>query len=134
MRVHVSQTTLKRVEKLDAPLRAEHNRGAFVLALHHGIPMPRGAATLAQMTVLSWPRVATDMDAWEREASAQQDRLIADSAEDRSTRETTVVTTVKPDPHRECERLYQQEKKDQVQVLKDYRDAGQQRVRKETMR
>jgi hypothetical protein len=113
MRVQVSQTTLKRLEKLDAPLRAEHNRGAFVLALHHGIPMPPGSATYAQRTVLSWPRIAADLDAWERESSKSQDALIASSAEDRYKPEAHVVIEDDTAARNaaENERLYQESRK-----------------------
>lgn len=36
--------------------------------------------------VMRVPRIATDLDAWEREASAHMDRLINDSFEDREDR------------------------------------------------
>lgn len=84
MAIRISKTLVREIDKLVAPIRAERNRGAYALALFHGIPMPPGTATLAQRTVMSWPPIATDLDDWEKQASAGQDALIAASAEDRS--------------------------------------------------
>lgn len=86
MALRVTQTTLKRLDKLDAPLRAERNRSAYVIALHGGTVCDetRNQFSHAQRTVLSWPPITTDLDAWESMAAAQQDALTASSAEDRA--------------------------------------------------
>ena len=85
----ISQTTLKRLDRLDEPLRAERQRAAYVIALHtgHVADSDRESFTKAQRTILSWPRIPSTPDEWadwERVASASQDRLVAASWEDRS--------------------------------------------------
>jgi hypothetical protein len=95
----VSQAVLRRLDKLDAPLREQRQRAAYIYALAHGIeslpPDTRARLTRAQRTILSWPHIATDRDAWESEASAHQDKIIEWSSEDREKPEP-VVTTVGP--------------------------------------
>ncbi len=95
--MRVSSTVLKRLDRLDAPLRAERQRAAYVIALHTGYiaEVERVNFTLAQRTVLSWPRILP-ADEFDRIASAAQDKLVAASWEDRSLPERPVVTG--PDP------------------------------------
>lgn len=112
MRARVSQAVWKRLDKLDAPIKARYLQGAYARALHHGVPMPPGAETRAQRTVLSWPRIATDLDAWERESSRSQNALIASSAEDRYKPEAVVIEDETAARNAaENERLYQEAKK-----------------------
>jgi hypothetical protein len=84
----VSQTTLKRLDRLDAPLRESRHRAAFVYALAHGIESLSASAqsqlTRGQRTILSWPLIATGTDAWEAQASTHQDVLMERSREDRT--------------------------------------------------
>jgi hypothetical protein len=82
VRARVSQSILKRIDKLDAPLREKRNIGEYALAMYHGKPMPPGTATRAQRTVLNWPPIL-GWNEWEAIASVSQDALIAASAEDR---------------------------------------------------
>lgn len=87
----ISQATLRRLARLDAPLRAERQRAGYVIALHAGYVAPGGAAqfTKAQRTILSWPHIPSSPDElaeWERRSAEQQDRLIAASHEDRELR------------------------------------------------
>jgi len=133
MAFRVPQATWKRLEKLDAPLRAEHNRGAFMLALHHGIPMPPGTATRAQTTVLSWPPIATDMDIWEKQATAGQDALVASSAEDRYKPEAVVIEDdTRARNAAENERLYQESRKAAAEGGLSLVRANEQRVTRTT--
>lgn len=89
----VSQTTLKRLDKLDAPLRERRQRSAFVYALVHGldaVPATARTFTRAQRTVLDWPRIAVDGEEWEAQAMAHQAKLIEASAEDRAVPDAVV--------------------------------------------
>lgn len=98
MRVRVSQATLKRVATLYAPLEARQNRAAFVIALQGGIVSggTQRQFTLAQRTILSWPRIEP-LEMWEARACEQQAALIAASAEDRGLltgRDPSVINTL----------------------------------------
>lgn len=89
MRPRVSQTTLNRIAKLDAPLREELNRAAYVIALYRGIDTVsadvRAKLTRAQRTILSWPALI-GVDEWEAIAVPIQQRLVDASWEDRAER------------------------------------------------
>lgn len=89
MRPRVSQTTLKRITKLDAPLREELNRAAYVIALYQGVgtlnEIERAKLTRAQRTVLAWPAILS-CDEWEAIAVPSQQELIDASYEDRAER------------------------------------------------
>lgn len=103
MRVRVSQTTLNRITKLDAPLRAERNRAAYVIAMYEGIDAvndsEREQFTRAQRTILSWPPI-TACDAWGAIAAASQDALVDASYEDRvdRARRDPEPAVIGPDP------------------------------------
>jgi hypothetical protein len=68
-------------------------------------------------------------DAWEAIASVQQDKLIADSYEDRVDRSERLVMNVESKDeaafrvHRESEVLYQQARREQPQAIRDYLNA-----------
>ena len=116
MRARVSQTTLKRVTKLDAPLREELNRAAYVIAMYQGIDAlndsQRAQFTRAQQTILSWPSII-GVDEWEAIAVSSQQNLVDSSYEDRADRSPT-VTTPEPDrqaEHQEAYRKYHEQTK-----------------------
>jgi hypothetical protein len=104
MRPRVTQATLKRITKLDAPLREQRNRAAYVIALYAGIDTvndsEREQFTRAQRTVLGWPPIL-DCDAWDAIAVPSQQKLIDASYEDREDRAKVhpePVVTSKDDP------------------------------------
>lgn len=99
MRARVSQTTLNRLAKLDAPLRTERQRAAYVIALYGGTvsETERQQFTRAQRTILSWPRIPT-MDEWETSAIVLQNKLVADSYEDREDRSKREPVVIGKDP------------------------------------
>jgi hypothetical protein len=74
------------------------------------------------------PRIM-GLDEWEALASVQQDALIAASHEDRADRGGQLVMYVESKDeaafraHRESEVLYQQERREQPQVIRDYLNA-----------
>lgn len=79
--------------------------------------------------VMQVPRILS-CDAWDALAAVQQDKLIADSAEDRyvDRTEPLVMKVESKDEaafraHRESEVLYQQERREQPQVIRDYLNA-----------
>jgi hypothetical protein len=69
------------------------------------------------------------VDEWEALASVQQDKLIEDSHEDRADRGERLVVNVESKDeaafrvHRESEVLYQQERREQSQAIRDYLNA-----------
>lgn len=127
----VSSATLKRLDRLDAPLRAERVRAAYVIALSGGAVSDetRKQFTLAQRTVLSWPGILS-CDEWDALASVQQDALIAGSAEDRA-RPEAVVTPAHDDAaaQREHERLYQEARKRAAEGGLEYVRAKERQLR-----
>jgi hypothetical protein len=132
MRPRVSQTTLKRITKLDAPLREELNRAAYVIAMYQGIDTlndsERAKFTRAQRTILSWPSLLS-CEEWEALSVPSQQKLIDASHEDRADRGEQLVMYVESKDeaafraHRESEVLYQQERREQPQVIRDYLNA-----------
>lgn len=75
------------------------------------------------------PRILS-CDEWDALAAVQQDQLIRDSAEDRCVERTEqpVMHVESKDEaafraHRESEVLYQQERREQPQVIRDYLNA-----------
>jgi hypothetical protein len=101
MGTRVTQATLKRIAKLDAPLQESRNRVAYGIALQNGtgavVEMQRQQFTRAQRTILAWPRMLS-CDEWEALASVHQDQLIASSHEDRGRPSPSTVVIVGPDP------------------------------------
>lgn len=95
----VSQA-LKRLDRLDAPLRERRQRAAYVYALAQGVESlsacARSGLTRAQRTILSWPLIAKDLDGWQANAAAHQDALIEASHEDRVRQQVLPVAIVDP--------------------------------------
>lgn len=145
MRARVSQATLRRLQRLDAPLQAARLQAVYAVALAEGVDAvpveTRRTFTRGQRTVLSWPPIA-DADTWELLAVAAQERLISDAREDREPAVSRLPapssplprTLVGPELERETitqaehERLYREYRRRALAGTADYLKAKREQV------